>query len=200
MTRSTRCLPLAVAGLLLNCALLLAQHSPPSPPPPAASARESSQFDFLLGEWTLTVSPKVSGLVAVIHGVPKLVGTWKASRAFDGRGLEDELRIIDASGNPSALSHSLRVYDPVARHWVTAGLDVFRSRAGEATGEFKDGAMVMMSHSNGADGKTTVNRSRFFEITPTSFRFQQDRSTDDGRTWQEGVLRIEAKRTAGAPR
>jgi hypothetical protein len=44
-------------------------------------------------------------------------------------------------------------------------------------------------------------RSRFHAITPTSFRFQQDRSSDNGRTWADGVLKIEAKRVAAtAPR
>lgn len=186
--------------LLVLSAPLRAQHTASPPPAPGASSPEQAQFDFLIGEWTLVVTPKVSGLVAAIHGAPRLVGAWKASRAFDGRGIEDELRIMDRSGNPSALSHSLRVYDASAHHWVSASLDVFRTRANESVGEFRDGAMVVTSRGVDADGKPSLNRSRFFEITPGSFRFQQDRSSDDGRTWTEGVVKMDAKRSATAPR
>jgi hypothetical protein len=52
-----------------------------------------------------------------------------------------------------------------------------------------------------ADGRAFVSRSRFHDIGPSGFRFQQDRSYDDGRTWTEGHLRIVAKRVAAiAPR
>lgn len=185
--------------LLVGSAPLRAQHTASQTPSPGASSPELAQFDFLIGEWTLVVTPKVSGLATAIHGAPRLVGTWTASRAFDGRGIEDELRIMDRSGNPSALSHSLRVYDASSHHWVSASLDVFRTRANESVGEFKDAAMVATSRGVDADGKPSLNRSRFFEIKPAGFRYQQDRSSDDGRTWTEGVLKIDAKRLTTAP-
>ena len=163
-----------------------------------SAPREAAQFGFLIGQWELTVKPAASGLAQKIHGVPKLVGTWKAWRAFDGFGVEDELRITDASGNPLSLSHAMRYYDATAKRWTATTLDVYRGVFTASTAEWKDGAMMVTSRGSDAEGKAYVARSRYYEITPASFRFRQDRSTDDGRSWTEGVLSIDAKRVAAA--
>lgn len=184
---------------LATPSILRAQHKEERPRTPAfAAPREAAQFDFLIGQWELVVRPKVSGLAARIHGSPRLLGTWKAWKSFDGFGIEDELRIIDASGNPSSLSHALRVFDPAAGRWTMTALDVYRSRFSTATAEWKNGEMVSTSSSTDSEGKPMLVRSRFYGMTPTSFRYQQDRSSDGGRTWNEGVLKIEAKRVAPA--
>lgn len=162
---------------------------------------EAAQFAFLLGQWDLVVRPEASGLAARIHGVPKMAGTWKAWRALDGFGIEDELRITDASGNPRALSHAVRYYDAAARGWTASSIDVYRGRFTSSSSQWGDGAMTSTSRGTDADGKAYVTRSRFHDITPTAFKFRQDRSTDEGKTWKEGVLSIEAKRVAAvAPR
>jgi len=94
-----------------------AQHSGGAPPLVTRAPKEASQYDFLIGQWDLVVKPKATTLAAKVHGVPKLLGTWKAWRAFEGFGLEDDLRIVDASGNPKALTHFVRVYDAAAGQW-----------------------------------------------------------------------------------
>jgi hypothetical protein len=160
---------------------------------------EASQFDCLVGEWELVVVPKVSGLAARIHGAPKLLGTWTASRSFDGFGIQDELRIVDGSGNPSSLSHTMRVYDAAAKRWDSATLDVYRARFSTGSGQLAGGEMVMTATGTDTDGKSYLSRTRFHSIRRDSFILQQDRSMDRGRTWNEKVLRIEAKRAAAAP-
>lgn len=200
--RTPRAIALSLVIALAAPASLPAQHRAGGPPTPAfAAPREATQFDFLIGQWELVVMPKVSGLAARIHGAPRLLGTWKAWKAFDGFGIEDELRIIDASGNPSSLSHTLRVFDPTARRWTMTALDVYRTRFSAATAEWGNGEMVSTHNSTDSEGKPMVVRSRFHAITAGSFRYQQDRSSDGGRTWNEGVLKIDAKRVApAAPR
>ena len=178
-----------------------AQHSPTATRSTTSVPREGNQFDFLVGQWELTVIPKVSGLAARIHGAPKLVGTWKAWRAFDGFGIEDELRIMDGSGNPSLFAHSMRAFNPEQRRWMISALDVYRSRMSTSSAEFKGAEMIVSGQSVDADGEPVLVRSRFHGITRDKFQYQQDRSTDNGRTWTEAVLKIEAKRTsATAPR
>lgn len=175
-----------------------AQHAPAprstSAAPVHVAPAEAKQFDFLVGEWEVVVRPKASGLVQRIHGAPRILGTWKAWRALDGWGIEDELKLMDGSGNPTSLNHAVRVYDAAAKRWNQTWLDVYRGRFTTATAEWRNGEMVLSSRGTDQEGEPFVTRTRYYDITATSFKFQQDRSYDDGRTWDEAVLRIEAKR------
>jgi hypothetical protein len=159
---------------------------------------EARQFAFLIGQYDLVVKPAAKGLAARIHGVPKMVGTWKGSRALDGFGVQDELRVTDASGNPRLLAHAVRYYDGTARHWITSTIDVYRGVFTPSTSEWRDNVMTATSKGTDDDGKPYVTRSKYFDITPNAFRFQQDRSTDGGKTWDEATLIIEATRVSGA--
>lgn len=207
--RPTRALSMILAlSTLAIPAAAGAQHAGGAAPRVTTAApAEVAQLAFLVGEWEVTVMPKAASLATKIHGVPKLSGTWKVWRAFDGFGVEDELRIIDASGNPSALSNSMRIYDPAQGRWTQTTLDVYRGRFTTATGTWANGEFTLRSVGRDAEGTPYVQRTRFHDITPTSFRYQADRSTDGERTWETAVLRIDAKRVvatagarAGAPR
>jgi hypothetical protein len=160
--------------------------------------REATQYDFLVGQWELTVTPKVSGLVGLIHGAPKLRGSWKGTRALDGWGVEDELRIADESGNPVAYTHFVRMYDAKAKRWVVSAVDVFRKRATISAAEWRGGEMVSTTDGLDPDGKPYRTRTRITDITPAAFHFQQDVSYDKGATWDEAHLVIDAKRTGGS--
>lgn len=172
----------------------LAQHGVGAPRP----APEAAQFDFFVGDWELEVSPKTSGLAAMIHGAPRLLGRWTVRRAWDGFGLEDELRVFDASGTPMSLSRGLRLYDAKAQRWQSHSLDVYRARLSSSSGQWQGGEMRFEGRGSDADGKPRLTRSRFFEIGPSAFRWRQDVSEDNGATWEEGILTITAKRRAKA--
>ncbi len=181
-------------------AAAIAQHAGATPASRTVPP-EAQQYAFLIGQWDLSVKVPPVGLGQRIHGVPKLAGTWKAWPAFDGFGIEDELRITDVAGNPIGLGTTLRIYDRAIRQWSLATLDVYTARLSTSTAEWKDGMMSQSAHGTDREGKAYVSRSRFYDIKPGGFRFQQDRSYDDGKTWTEGTLAIEAKRvTTSAPR
>lgn len=199
--RSTPLLLTLIALLTLNALLALpaaAQHGArrPAHVPP----REASQYDFLLGEWELTVEVPPTSLAARIHGMPKLTGTWKAWCALDGFGVEDELRITDQAGNPMSLTHTVRVYDAEARRWRLATLDVYRARFYSPAVEWRGGEVWVRSRGTDPDGEEYLSRTRIYDVEADRFRFEQDRSFDGGRSWEEGALRIEARRTAAAAR
>lgn len=160
--------------------------------PPA----EAAQFAFLVGQWEIVAEPYVAGLAARIHGSPKFPGTWKAWPGLDGWGIEDEVRLTDASGNPAAFTHTVRAYDANAARWNLSALDVYRARLSTATGVWRNGEMHVESRGTDVEGRAFVSRGRFHAISPNAFRFVQDRSFDDGATWTEGFLKIEAKRVA----
>lgn len=162
---------------------------------------EAEQFAFLVGQWDVTVTPKVNSLAARIHGSPTYVGNWKAWRAFDRFGIEDELRIMDRSGNPNSLTHTIRFYDASQSRWTLTALDVYRGRYTSAIGELKGGELVVTSVGKDAEGKSYVQRARFYDITPTSFKYQADRFMNGDRTWNTAALKMEARRVAAvAPR
>jgi hypothetical protein len=195
---------LAGVSLALCLPLLLTAQSHSgsgAPSTPSTAPREAEQFAFLVGHWEVTVTPKVSSLAARIHGSPTYLGTWKAWRAFDRFGIEDELRVMDRSGNPNSLTHSMRYYDATQSKWVLTTLDVYRGRIVSAMGEWRGKELIVTNSGRDAEGKPYVQRARFYDITPTTFRYQADRSSDGERTWDTGVLKIEARRVAAvAPR
>ncbi|MBX7117823.1 MAG: hypothetical protein K1X31_02365 [Gemmatimonadaceae bacterium] len=180
-----------------------AQHAAPSAAAPSVAAPSAAATDagveqlaFLVGEWELVVKPKVTSLAARIHGAPRLLGTWRAWRAFDGRGIEDELRITDASGNPNALVHSLRLFDPATGRWHQTAVDAFRTRITPSTGQWRDGAYHTRSAARESDGTLVIQRGRFHDISADAFTLTIDRSRDGERTWETAALVIEAHRTA----
>ncbi len=193
----------ALTSLLLAVAgPALAQHGGASAALPAsAAAPEATQFDFLLGVWELEVTPKVSGLAAMVHGTPKIVGSWKAWRAFDGHGISDELRLVDASGNPVGLNHAQRIFDAKSKQWLVQTLDVYRARFGSATAKWQGQQMNQSGSGTNNEGRALLTRTRFHDIGAERFRVQQDRSLDNGATWDEATLVILARRVAKvAPR
>lgn len=193
--RSTLALVLSLA----SPAPLFAQHTGAGGAPSSTAApKEAAQFDFLIGEWSLEVRPKVSGLAAKIHGVPKLTGSWKAWRAFDGWGIEDELRVVNAGGTTQTLTQAMRVFDPGANHWITTTVDPYRARITAGSAEWSNGTMTYTSQAKDQDGKPYISRGRYSSITATTFKFVQDRSYDDGKTWDEPTLTILAKRVAAS--
>jgi hypothetical protein len=192
-----RILSLICATALAPIALLAQRDSGADPSSSAKPPHEASQYDFLVGEWTLAITPKVSGLVARIHGVPRVRGTWKGSRALDGWGEEDELRIVDEAGNPIAYTHFIRIYDPKARHWIVTAIDV--TRQGVTTSVSQLQGKEMLSSADGIDpaGKPYRSRTHITDISATGFHFSQDISHDGGATWDDGHLVMDARR-AGA--
>jgi hypothetical protein len=118
-----------------------AQHAASGGParPASTAPAEAGQFDFLIGQWEVRVTPKVAGLAARIHGAPSLQGNWKAWKAMDGFGIEDELRIVDGSGNPNALSHAMRLYDASQRRWTQVTMDAYRAVVTTSTATWEDG-------------------------------------------------------------
>ncbi|MEO7963329.1 MAG: hypothetical protein ABIT38_05400 [Gemmatimonadaceae bacterium] len=194
-----------VAAVGLSCSTLLAwapialaQHPGGGAAPTPVAPKEGTQFDFLVGQWELVVKPQATTLAQRIHGVGKLPGTWKAWRALDGWGIEDELRITDPSGNPRLLLHAVRFFDASNRHWSIAGVDVYRSLATTSTAEWKNGEMVSTGQGTETDERAYISRATFSSITPTSFAYRLDRSFDGGKSWTEGVTRIEAKRVSAS--
>lgn len=160
----------------------------------ANAAPEAGQFDFLLGQWSVSGELKVSGLVALIHGQPKLAGSWKAWRAADGRGVEDDLKLTDASGNPISSVHFTRIYSRDENCWKISGRDTNRGSLPPATARWQGDELLSMGSGADQEGKRYQSRTHYLAITPVSFRMVQDRSYDEGKTWETAVVTLNARR------
>ena len=182
------------SALVVACCLCSATASQAAE---AAAAPETHQFDFLLGQWTLTGELKVGGLVALIHGQPKLAGSWKAWRAADGRGVEDDLKLTDASGNPASSVHCTRIFSRDENCWKIAGRDAKQGNLQPATARWQGDEMLSMGSGTNQEGKRYQSRTHYLAITPVSFRMVQDRSYDDGKTWEAAVVTLNARRAGG---
>jgi hypothetical protein len=182
------------AMLVLSVGKARAQHGG-APAPNRTPPAEAAQFNFLVGQWELTVKPAATTFAQKIHGTPKLTGIWKAWRALDGWGVEDEMRITDASGNPMMLSQAVRLYDPATRKWKSSTIDAYRGLISTSLAEWRKPEMITTSQGTDQEGKSYLSRARYTDISPTGFVFIQQRSTDNGKTWNDN-LTIEAKRVA----
>ena len=186
----------------LACApSLAAQHAGAAASSPTVAPKEGAQFDFLIGQWEVVAKPVAKTLGQRIHGVQKLPGVWKAWRALDGWGIEDELRLTDASGNPRLLTHTIRYFDSSARKWNLSAIDVYKGIVSASAAELKGKQMLVTGQGKEADGGAYLSRGTFTNITAQTFAYRLDRSYDGGKTWTEGLTTIDAKRTAAtAPR
>lgn len=186
-----------IVALSLGFATLASQAVAADAGVQASTAPEFHQFDFLLGQWQVKGEVKVSGLVALIHGTPKLAGRWKAWRNPDSKRIEDELRLTDTSGNPLSSVHSTRTFSHDENCWKITGLDVLDGHAQTSTGYWQDGEMVMIGGGTDHEGRRYQSRTHFNAITSTDFRMVQDRSYDEGKTWEMAYLTLDASRRGG---
>lgn len=187
------------ASILLVCPVAsFAQPGVSTAIPADSVPAEARQFDFLLGRWTIEVHPKVSSLVAMFHGAPRFTGSWQAMRSVDGLGVDDEMRLVDGSGNPISLTRAHRGWAAAEKRWKISGMDVLRKHSTESTAQWIGGEMNVSGHSTDPDGTQQLTRTRYFKITPNSFRMQQDLSGDNGKTWDEATVVIDATRVPTA--
>lgn len=137
-------------------------------------------FDFLTGEWKIkirkfdTTGPdgkKERDACATVH------------RVLGGAGSIEELR----NGDGSMWGMGVRVWLPETKqwadHWTAAQNGVVNP---PQMGQFIDGAGVFLLD-DVDDGKPLKIKAIWDQITPTSCRWHQVLSRDDGKTWEYGT-------------
>jgi hypothetical protein len=190
-----RILLLAISYALCGPVRSVAQDGPTVKAPPP----EASQFDFLLGEWTVDVASKAPGTPPQYHGV------WRAAKTLNDLGIVDEYGVGDDAGRIVYAGTTLRVFDTKAATWTTRYVDQFGGETGrwsELVGVKEGQEMHVEQRGQGPDGRTTMLKIRYYNIQPNHFSWAADHSSDGGATWRRDYLRIEATRrskTAPAP-
>lgn len=146
---------------------------------PEDTGPEGQQFQFLIGDWDVEgVRFRDDGTELTRYG-----GTWHASYLNDGRMVMDVFRIMGPHGKEVSSIVTLRTYCPATARWELAGLAT-QQPAWNAQwhGHWQDGEMVLDATGSGADGATTRNRIRFFDIGEHGFRWESHLSRD-GERW-----------------
>jgi hypothetical protein len=187
----------------LWCSLLIALlpapgFAQPNSDAPRAGLQERDgqrDFDFEIGSWKTHLKRLQRPLTGSTSWV-EYSGTTVVRKVWDGRANLVELDVTGPAGRIEALS--LRLYDPQTRQWSLN----FASSAGggmspPSVGGFKNGRGEFFSRET-LGGRPVLVRFVISDITPTSCRFEQAFSGDDGRTWEVNWIATDT-RIAGDP-
>jgi hypothetical protein len=167
------------AFLLAVCLGFSAPPLPAADSPRATSAERDGQhdFDFIFGRWKVHLKRKVAG-----------TDRWTES---DGYGIYRKIwggranlnEFFSESPNEHVEGLTLRTYNPVTHLW---SLYWANSRDGilssAQVGKFDHGQGEFYAQDN-TDGKGTLVRYVWSQITPTSAHFEQAFSEDGGKSW-----------------
>ena len=162
MLRSRSRLLAAVA--LVSPALTVAQTPPPAPPPPGCPAEVRRQFDFWVGDWSVTVNGQHAG-------------DNRIDRILEGCAL-----LENWTGNGGMSGKSLNFYIPGSEQWHQTWVDD-RGGSLELDGKFADGKMVLSGSKRDKAGKTTINRITWNALPSGQVRQVWEQSSDDGKSW-----------------
>jgi predicted methyltransferase len=179
----------AVATAIAGCAPAPAPVVAPKPPP-AVHAGTPHDFDFAIGAWTTHLRRLQHPLTGSTTWV-EYDGTSVVRPLWNGHANLVELDVSGPAGHIVGLS--LRLFDPESRTWSLN----FASAAGgamaiPAVGDFEGGRGAFFDHEDYA-GRTILVRSVISDVTPTSYRFEQSFSSDEGKTWETNWIAVDTR-------
>jgi hypothetical protein len=149
---------------------------------PASDQRDKmTLYNPLLGDWE----------VDVIDYAPdgtrqKSKGEWHFSWVLEGRAIQDVFvvpsranRVLARPVKSTRYGTSLRVYDPAASIWNVTWINPVNGSHNMLIGR-SNGDEILQE---GKDPNGSLIRWIFSGITPNSFHWRGEVSTDDGKTW-----------------
>lgn len=133
------------------------------------TAPEASQFDFWVGNWQL-------------YSADTITGSNSIYKIMDGCTVQENFSNPKTGYNGKSWS----VYNPVGKVWQQTWVD---NQGGfiDLTGKFEDGKMTLKTQERTLqNGKRQVYRMVYSNITPNSFDWDWESTTDGGATWVSG--------------
>jgi hypothetical protein len=181
-----RTLLIAVA-LSLAAAPAAAQQTAP---PASAAADQARAFDWEFGTWRTHLRRLARPLSGSAEWV-EYEGSSIVSPLLGGRANVVELAVAGLAGRVDGLS--VRLFDPETQQW---SLNYANLRNGTmtapVTGAFADGRGVFTAEDT-YDGRPILVRFVISDITPTSARFEQAFSADNGATWEVNWIAVDTR-------
>jgi hypothetical protein len=157
-----------------------------APPPTAVSARDGSHdFDFNIGVWNTHITRILDPLDGGQHRIT-LEGTVTVCKVWDGRAQLEEIEADGPNGHWEGLT--LFLYNPTAHQWNQTFAN---SKNGTLTtpmiGAFKEGRGELIAQDS-LDGRSVLVRGVWSDITADGHHFEEDYSSDGGRTWSPAFI------------
>lgn len=160
-------------------------------------ARDGSHdFDFAIGTWKTHVKRLVRPLSGSAAWV-EMDGISVVRPVWGGRGNLVELEADGPGSHFRGLS--LRLYNPQMQTWsINFASATDGMMTTPAIGQFKDGRGEFFDKET-FNGRPILVRFVIFDVTPTSCRFEQAFSADEGKTWEVNWIATDT-RIGDAPR
>lgn len=157
-------MPKHAVNAIVLLVLAIAAQAAAAQPPTSCSSPKAHEFDFWIGEWTVTAGGQVAG-------------TNSIRPILDGCVLQETW-----SGATGSAGSSFNFYDPQRGKWRQ--LWVWRNGTTiEAEGDFADGKMVLAGQTTAQDGSSVDNRITWFDNADGTVRQHWEVSRDGGETW-----------------
>lgn len=148
---------------------------------PAAPRDGQHDFDFNFGTWKTHMTRLLHPLTGSTNWT-EYDGMSFVCKVWNGHASIFELEVDGPTGHNEGVG--LRLYNSESHHW---NLNWTNSSQGMLTqpmiGEFKNGYGEFFDLEN-FNGRSIFARSGFYDITPTSARFERAFSADGGKTWE----------------
>jgi len=154
----------------------------------ASYKAHQAEFDYLLGDWEFTAISKEWG---------KMRGRWSAVRLIEGQIL-DEYRIVGDKGETIYVTTTVRAYNAVLDRWELMGMDEGNGLNDVGTAQRVGNEMHIEQKFGVMTPNPTIRKIRYYAIRPDAFSWTSDLSRDNGKTWINDELQIEARRIGPA--
>lgn len=170
---------------LVSSCLLLALAAGAAPPQGVPQRDAQHDFDWDIGSWRVHARRLLQPLAGSTAWA-EYDGTDVVRRVWDGRANLGEVELDGPAGHLEFLT--LRLYNPQTRQW---SMNISSSATGvlspPAVGRFEGQRGVFLDRED-YDGRSILVRFEVSVLTPTSCRFEQAFSADDGRTWELNLV------------
>jgi hypothetical protein len=151
-----------------------------------ASRDGQRDFDFEIGRWAIHMRRLAHPLSGDDTWVSPEGYSHLVRKVWDGRASLAELE--NDRPEPHYDGLMLRLYDPQSREWnIYWGSSKTGTLESPLVGHFTNGRGDFRKN-DVYDGKPIVVRVLYSDITPSSFRTEQDFSADSGKTWQPNLV------------
>ena len=175
--------------------LWIATYEKPAVAAAPASPDPARDFDFNVGTWHTHIKRLLRPLSHSNDWV-QYDGTVSVRKALGGAANVEE---VEASGPNHLEFLNVRLYNEKSRQWSLNGASSADGTLGTPMyGGFTDGRGVFYDQEP-FDGRMILERQTFFDITASSYAFEQAFSDDGGKTWEPNFVAHLTRTSATAP-